>query len=256
MAEISLFDCNAGVGKTGLKHPAAESPGEFLAVMDHYGIDDALVYDLTDLESGRFDDPSHILTFCEESPRLHPSAIVVPPETNEQPRPDVWVDELIASGIGAVRAFPPWHHFDFLPYCMGSLLEVLQAHRMPIFVTYYEQGAHPWAHTPEWDHIHRTAVEFPELSIIVLYTGMLQNRRIFPLMERCPNVRFDTICATFRFVEFVAERFGPERLVIGTRYPTYEPGLHVSWPRYAQIDDRARALIAGDNVRNMLEAVR
>ena len=75
-------------------------------------------------------------------------------------------------------------------------------------------------------------------------------------MARCPNVRCDTICSTFRFPEYVSQRFGPERLVIGTRYPVYEPGLHVSWPRYADLDDRARALIAGDNVRNMLEAVR
>ena len=76
---VSLFDCNAGVGKTGLAYPAAEQPAEFLAVMDHYGIDEALVYDLTDLETGRFDDPSTILAFCAPSDRLHPSAIVLPP---------------------------------------------------------------------------------------------------------------------------------------------------------------------------------
>ncbi len=253
---ISLFDCNAGVGKTGGEYPAAESPDEFLTVMEHYGIDKALVYNLSDFESGHLDDPSEILSFCKYSDHLHPSVIVVPPETGEQPPPDVWIEELISSGIKAVRAYPRWYHFDFLPYCMGSLLEVLQARRMPIFVTYYEYGAHPWDHTPEWDHIHRMAVEFPELPIIVLYTGMLQNRRIFPLMAHCPNVRFDTICATFRFLKYVTERFGPERLVVGTRYPIYEPGLHVSWPQYADIDNRARALIAGDNIRNMLEAVR
>ena len=252
---VSLFDCNAGVGRTGSGYSAAESPDEFLAVMDHYGIHEALVYHLTDLEGGRLDDPSEILGFCEHSDRLHPSAIIVPPETDEQPPPGVWVDKLISLGIKAVRAYPRWYHFDFLPYCMGSLLEVLQERHMPIFVTYYEYSAHPWGHTPEWNHICRTAVEFPDLPIVVLYTGMLQNRRIFPLMSRCPNVRFDTICAAFRFLEYTTERFGPERLVLGTRYPVYEPGLHVSWPRYADLDDQARALIAGDNIRNMLEGV-
>ena len=253
---ISLFDCNAGVGKTGLGYPAAESPDEFLAVMDHYGIHESLVYDLTDLEIARLDDPSAILAFCATSPRLHPSAIVVPPETGELPPPERWVEELLSAGIRAVRAYPKWYRFDFLPYCMGSLCEVLEAHRMPVFVTYYAYGDHPWEHTPEWDHIHRTAIAYPELPIIVLYTGMLQNRRILPLMARCPNVRFDTICSTCRFPEFVTERFGADRLVIGTRYPIYEPGLHVSWLRYADLDSRARALIAGDNVRDMLEAAR
>jgi predicted TIM-barrel fold metal-dependent hydrolase len=253
---ISLFDCNAGVGKTGLAYPAAERPAEFLAVMDHYGIDEALVYDLTDLETGRFDDPSTILAFCAHSERLHPTVMVVPPETGEQPPPDAWVEQLLAAGIKAVRAYPSWHRFDFLPYCMGSLLEVLQAHRVPVFVTYYVPKAHPWEHTPEWDHVHRTALAYPDLPIVVLYTGMLQQRRMLPLLARCPNVRLDTISSTFAFLEFVSQRFGPERLVIGTRYPKYEPGLHVSWPRYADLDERARALIAGDNVRAMLEAVR
>ena len=253
---VSLFDCNAGVGKTGLGYPAAESPDEFLAVMDHYGIDEALVYDLTDLETGRLDDPSEILSFCARSGRLHPSVIAVPAETAEQPAPEIWIEELLSAGIRAVRAYPRWYHFDFLPYSMGSLLKVLEAHRMPIFVTYYEYAEHPWEHSPEWDHIYRTAVAHPALPIIVLYTGMQQNRRAFPLLARCPNVRVDTICSTFRFLELVTERLGAERLVIGTRYPIYEPGLHVSWPRYADLDSHARALIAGDNVRNMLEAVR
>jgi hypothetical protein len=255
MSSISVFDCNAGVGKTGLAYPAAESPDEFLAVMDHYGIDEALLYNLTDLETGRLDDPSEILAFCGTSECLHPSAIVVPPDTGEQPPPETWIPELLASGVKAVRAYPKWHRFDFLPYCMGSLFEMLQAHHMPVFVTYYAYGDHPWEHTPEWDHIHRTAIAYPELPIVVLYTGMLQNRRILPLMARCRNVRYDTTCATFHFLEHVAQRFGSDRLVIGTRYPVYEPGLHVSWPRYADLDDRGRALIAGDNVRHMLESV-
>ena len=55
---------DAGVGKTGLGFAAAASPDEFLAVMDHYGIDESLVYDLTDLETARLDDPSEILAFC------------------------------------------------------------------------------------------------------------------------------------------------------------------------------------------------
>ena len=82
---ISLFDCNAGVGKTGLGFPAVTSADEFLAVMDRYGIDESLVYNLTDLETARLDDPSDVLSFCAASPRLHPSTMVVPPETGEQP---------------------------------------------------------------------------------------------------------------------------------------------------------------------------
>jgi predicted TIM-barrel fold metal-dependent hydrolase len=90
----------------------------------------------------------------------------------------------------------------------------------------------------------------------VVYTGMLQGRRLFPLLEQCPNVLADLTCASFLYVDEVTARFGSHRLVFASHYPTEDPGLYTTWVNYAKIPEEARRNVAGDNLRRLLEAVR
>ena len=296
-------------------HRIVNDPGEMCSILDHYGIDEALVYDVQMVEGARvgMGDAERLLVFCschrvglEASPprghrvippseisnpkqipstksrkqrkqvtkdsgfsvssvlsvaeapsrRLHPTVPIVPPGTAEQPPPKELVDWLKASGIRAVRAFPAWHAFDFLPYCIGPLLEILEDRRVPVLVSYNAPGVHHWPLTPPWDHIERTARAFPRLPIVVVLTGMLQDRRWLPLLNECPNVRCDISCCTFGLIELVCRTLGPERLLFGSGFPCYEPGLVITWPRYADISEEAAKLIAGDNLRALIQAVR
>jgi len=254
---IALFDCNLGMGESGLGARGPADAQEACAILDRYGIAEALVYDIQDVETGRFDGSGRLAAFCDGSSRPHPSVPMAPPETGEQPATETWLDSLAAAGVRAVRAFPDWHHFDFLSYCLGPALEALQRRRMPVLVTYFspDHGGF-FSHRPNWDHIARTATAFPDLPIVVLQTGMLQSRNWLPLMRACPNVRCDMTFMNFGLVELVCRRLGPERLVFGTGFPYVDASITVTGPHYADIPERAARRIAGDNLRALLSEVR
>jgi len=256
---VSLFDCYLGVGESGLQGKRSLSdPAELLGLLDHFGIEEALVYDMQEVETARFGDAEFLLRLCAASPRLHPSVAMAPPGTGELPPPDEWVAGLVARGVKAVRAWPEWHRFDLLPYCVGPLLEVLEARRVPLLASYFSPApsASPWGHVPNWDHIHRTAEAFPALPLVLTHTGMLENRRLLPLLHRCPNVHCDITGTAGGFIEQVCRELGPERLFFTCEFPHYDPGLLVPWVKYADVDERAARLIAGDNLRRLLREVR
>ena len=69
---LQFFDCNLGVGRSGLGLPVAASQKDALALMDRYHIQRALVYDRGAVESGVFNRFDDILSFCAGSVRLHP----------------------------------------------------------------------------------------------------------------------------------------------------------------------------------------
>jgi predicted TIM-barrel fold metal-dependent hydrolase len=58
----------------------------------------------------------------------------------------------------------------------------------------------------------------------------------------------------YQAIEAVVGRFGPERLLFGTNIPTFSPGGAIAAVTYADISDDAKSLIAGGNLRRLLEA--
>lgn len=252
---LEFFDCDVGVGTTGFAYPATTAPAALLGMMDHYGIADALVYDRGAHESGVFDRWDFILGFCGQSPRLHPAVAVVPPATGEQPPPAELAAMLGEKGVKAVRACPGAHHFDFNVLSMGPLLAELEARRIPVVHSSMGMQDHPWLHAPAWANIAEAARAFPRLPIVVVYTGMLQGRRLLPLLEQCPNVLADLTCSAFQFIQFVVERLGSGRLVVASHYPAEDPGIYTAMLNYSGISERARGDIASGNIRALLEAV-
>ena len=115
---------------------------------------------------------------------------------------------------------------------------------------------HPWLHAPNWRNVREVAGAFPQLPIVVVYTGMLQGRRLLPLLERCPNVLADLTCAAFQFIEYVVERLGAGRLVLASHFPAEDPALYTTWVNYADLADADRQAIASGNLAALVEAVR
>ena len=253
---LSFFDCDVGVGRTGLSYPATETPAALLERMRRYGIDSALVYDRGAHESGVFDGFDFILDFCRHNPGLHPAIPVVPPATGEQPPPDEQIDIILELGIRAVRACPNAHGFDFDTFSMGPLLAALEQHRIPVIHSSMHMQDHPWRHAPAWGNLREVALVFPKLPILVVYTGMLQGRRLMPLLAECPNVLADLTCAAFGYVEYVVERFGSRKLVLASHYPAEDPALYTTWLNYADLSARARQDIASGNMLRLMEGIR
>ena len=123
---------------------------------------------------------------------------------------------------------------------------------LPIIYHSAGQSDHPWTHRPNWEGIRDIALEYPELSIIVVFTGMLEGRRIYPILAQCPNVSFDLTCAAFGFIEDVVARYGPERIVCASHLPTDDPGLVTTMISYSGISDSAKQHIAYGNIERLI----
>jgi len=252
---LRFFDCEIGVGGTGYALPVADTPEKLLSLMDRYAIRKALVYDRGAVESGRFDDFSRILAFCLGSDRLLPTIPVAPPSAGVGPSPCELVQIIRERSIAGVRVFPRMHAFDFDPFSFSPLLEELQAHRVPVFCNSMAVGDHPWTHQPDWRGIREVALAFPGLPVVVLYTGMLQGRRIFPLLAQCPNLLTDLNCSSFQYLERVCEQFGSHRLVMASCHPIADPGLYLPVVSYSAVSDQAKQNISFWNAQRLVEAI-
>lgn len=243
----TLFDVDFGVGESGQRYPATPTADAALGVMDRYGIGRALVYDRGAMEAGHVADWTRLLGFCAAGPgRLFPTVSVLPPATGEQPPPEELVGMLIDVGIRAVRAWPEQHAFDFDAFSFAPLLEALAPRRIPVLVHMSEQ--HAWTRREGWRGVREAALAFPCLPIVLIGSGMRDGRRLFPLLDGCPNVLADLTCVTFQFVEFVVRRWGAGRLVYASHYPRLDPGLTAPMVLYAGIGIEERAAIGEGNL--------
>lgn len=252
----AFFDGDIGVGRSGLGYPVFDNPRELLALMDRYNIEKALVYDRGAVESGLFDRYELVLSFCAGCERLLPTISLAPPATGEAPPPEELIELILHNGIKAVRVWPKFHQFDFDPFNFGALLERLEAHRVPVF--YHSQGAydHPWEHRLAWRNIREVAQAFPQLPLVVIWNGMLENRRTLPILAQCPNVLTDLNCVSFQFIEYVVENFGCEHLLFASHYPYHDPGVFTAWVNYSGISDAQRDAVAFGNLQRLVEGIR
>jgi len=252
---LRFFDCDLGVGGSGLGLPVVETPGAVLTLMDRYNVEKALVYDRAAVESGVFDRFDAILAFCEGgSGRLEPTIPVVPPCTGESPPPDELVDMILSHGIKAARVWPSGHAFDFDPFSFGPLLERLEEHRIPVIVHISED--HAWGRRSGWREVREVAEAFPLLPLVLLWSGMRDGRRLLPLLDGCPNVIADLTCVSFQFLEYVVERWGSGRLVFASHHPLHDPGLYTPCVLYAGVSPEAREDVAWRTLSRLVEGIR
>lgn len=252
---LHFFDGDLGVCGSGQGWGAPETPEAALAVMDRYQIGKALVYDRAAMESGACDRFDRILAFSGDAgERLLPTISAVPPACGEMPGPDELVEIILASGIKGVRVWPDthWHIFD--PFNFGALLEPLQAHRIPVFVHISE--FHAWTRRGGYREFREVAQAFPDLPLVLLWTGMRDGRYVLPLLDGCPNVMTDLTCVTHQFIEFVDARWGSGRLVFASHYPILDPGIYTTWVSHSGVAAESREDLAWRNLARLVEGIR
>lgn len=245
MNELNLFDCNAQIGRYGVKHPEAFTTADALAEeMAHVGISEALVFHSMAREYAPKVGNRMLLDDIKEREAMHPCWVVMPHHTDEMPRPDDLLAQMKQAGVRALRAFPNLHQWRLTEWCAGDLLEMLEANRVPLFLDMDQTS---------WDSIADILKAHPTLNLCLLRTSYRCDRMMYPLMERYEGLRIET--ATYAVpsgIEEVTRRFGAERLLFGSGLPVTEAGPSIVQVTYAEISDADKRLIAGDNLRTML----
>jgi Amidohydrolase len=236
VADWKLFDANARVGSSGVYGELALEADSLVTEMKRFAIVEALVshwageeYDATE---------GNVALERDLRPNLTPAWAVLPGQQS--------IDALAARRPLAVRLTPGvnQHNFSLSRWCAGPLFEYLEEHSVFTLIARLEI---------DWDRLVALMENFPRLVVVLLDTGYRTDRYLFPLLDRFPNLYFDsaTYLAHRQFETFVEQR-GPDRVLFGTRLPLYTPASSLGVLASARIPDEARLAVAGGNLRRLL----
>ncbi len=252
---LDFFDANCMVGPRG-----TPAPGEYrdadglLRVMDAHGIAEALVFHSLAKEQSPPDGNRLLLDEIAGHERLHPCAVLLPHWTGEFPPPEEHVPQLLDQGFRAVRLFPANHYFELSSWCCRELFIALAEHRIPLFLDY--DNAHWGTTRTNWDAVARAVAAHPTLPVIIVNESMAADRSLQPLLTKFDNFLFETSSYEIhRGLEIVSERHGPQRALFGTGLPSRDPAGPITMITYADLPPDHKALIAGGNLRRLLEGV-
>ncbi len=258
MARWSLFDANCVVGRHLHLRPGGLHTAEhLLAEMDHHGIAEALVVHALAREHHPLDGNRAVLEVTADQPRLHAAWAVLPAAgLDEQPLGEELLAQLRANRVGAVLLYPRQYRFSLADWCVDALLEPLAEAGVPVIINPNEAGPHGPAgmdDTP-WDAVVDLCRRWPSLPVIVSEYRIRRSQRMaYRALEACPNLHLELSgWWLHRGIEYLSRTFGPERLLFGSNWPQFGQGMTQATLTCAEIDDEAKALIAGDNLRRLI----
>ena len=104
---------------------------------------------------------------------------------------------------------------------------------------------------PPWTRICHA---FPRLPVVITENRIsYTQRKLYQALDSCPNLHLDVSTVWIgRIVEFIAERWGAERLLFGSALPTRDPAVTIGQVAYADLPAADIEAIAGGNLRRLL----
>ena len=243
---MRFFDANCMLGPNISPKLPIETAAALLALMDDYGIERAVVYH----SAARFYHPREgndalLREIGPHKGRLLPCLVLLPTTTGETGSIRKVKRLLDESEAVAVRFFPTEHNFCLDEWCVGDLLSLLEERSIPLILEHGQQGI---------GEIRAICERHPNLPVILSVTGYRTTRTLYALFRDCPNFHIEiSTFLVFRGLEDVVRRFGPGKLLFGTRVPHQPPGAAMARILYAEIDEKAKKAIAFDNARRLFE---
>ena len=245
--KMEFFDCNRSYGV--LARPPfryARNAVELVNEMDFCGISKALVY-----HAGmRFGSPvvwnKELLEQIKHEARLIPSWTILPPQTEGIAKPRELLTDMKSSGVRVIRAFPQEHNYCLDGLTFGDLFETLIQHRIPFVVK------------ENILKVKELLRDFPALTIVVVNQGPHSiERYLRPLLDAYPNLYVDSSHYIIDGnIEEFCRRYGPGRLLFGSGYPDNCQGGALLQLLHADIGEKAKRAIAGENLERLLREVR
>jgi len=258
MGRWSLFDANCVVGRhLRLRPDGPHTAADLLAAMDHHGIAEALVVDALAREHHPLDGNQRVLATVADSPRLHAAWAALPAAgDDEQPTGQALLDQMRAHRVGAVLLYPRQYRFSLADWCVDAFLEPLAQDGVPVIINPNEIGPTGPAGMDEtpWEAVVDLCRRWPTLPVIVSEWRIRRSQRLaYRALDACPNLRLELSGWWLHHgVEYLTRTFGAERLLFGSNWPEFGQGMTQATLACAEIDDDAKRLIAGDNLRRLI----
>jgi predicted TIM-barrel fold metal-dependent hydrolase len=247
---IDLFDAQAGFGGGRRGQPWVPSVEELLGHMERLSVARALVrtefeeMDRESIYSNRL-----LYEACAERGDLVPCPAVMPTGHGDVPSEQEQIDELLAHGAGAATLRPGTDSWSLAPWCCGTLLGLLEEHRIPVLCR---------ASALDYDAVADLAGRHPELPIVMFQLGYRSLRSLFSLMEAFPNVYLSvgSPWSVHLGLESLSARVGTERLLFGTGFPYSEPMAGITMLTYSELGDADKQLVGAGNLDRLIGGIR
>ena len=258
LESLRLFDSCLTIGRiVHSRYPQSITPENVLETLDRFNIAEALVHDHhARLVHPRGHGNERLLEAVREVTRLHPMWAIQPPRQPGRGPAKSLVGQILATGVRAVRlpmkAMPP------LPWLWDDLCAELEEHRIPCFLDFGGVSTVGDLSDGDVNGVREIALAHPALPMVFsnVVGGLGIHPAVVPLIRRLPNLYIDTT-GVLEFWREVARDVGPERVLFATGAPFTDPGIYASNVQYARgLDDQAKRLICGDNLRRLLGGVR
>ena len=175
---------------------------------------------------------------------------LLPSQTEETPKPRDLPGEMKKNNFGAITFHPETHRFLPRSFVIGDYLEAAQSHCIPVVLNTgrgltLEQAAD-------------IMEDFPNLTAVLAYANCWpSDRELRPFLEAYPNIYLDmTYLLTDSGLPEMVEKYTARRILFGSGFPLSYMGAHMMVIQHADISEEDRALIAGENLRRIMEGVR
>ena len=243
-----LFDCLCILGPLkGGPQDAPSKAADLERELARAGVGRALVHHSTAREYSPAYGNARLMDEIAGNAFFEPWWVVMPHHTGEMPPGDELVAAMLDSGVHAACAYPSRseQNFSMSEWCVGELLDALEGARLPLFVRAGEL---------DWDSIHEICTAHPHLPLVLTKPGYRTARYTFALAKRHPSLHVEiSSLEGHGELEATARRFGPERLLFGTGMPETTVGAGAALLALADLPDRDLGLIAGGNLRRLLD---
>jgi len=237
--------------------PARITRENVVATLDRYGIAEALVqHELARTVHPRRDGNLLLMEQIRGIPRLHPVWVVEPPRDGGRAASRRMAGELRDAGVRAARL--PFRSVTPFGWLWHDLLAELEARRVPCFCDF--GGVSTLGELTDADvaGLREIASMHPRLPLVVSHVmgGLGVHPALPPLVRQMRNLRLD-VSGIMDFARVIAREAGPRKVLFATGAPFADPGLLVGTVQYDHdLDDEAKRLICGDNLRTLLEEAR
>jgi len=251
MHPLNFLDVNCSIGPRHNMPPDADTSVQgLLARMDELGIAEACPFHAVARDHNLVEGNQTLLGETNGSARLHPVWTASPHHTAECPAPEDLLEQMQSNGVRLARI--TFGSNQYVPrldlFVFESLFDALAGARVPLILAYEDIAAVPWS------EIHDALCRWPGLRIILSLPKItFHDRYFYALWDKLDTFYVELSgYQVLAGIEAVTERFGPSRLVFGSRYPHFSPLQSMLQVIYAEVDEEVKRGIAGETVRRVM----
>ena len=244
-----IIDANAYWGRWGVRTGGVADVDEFLRSMDTHEIDVACVTSLRGLIDHTARGNAEIFDLVAGHPDRFRGVVCVNPKLGAA-RIKEDVERIIAHGIRCVRIYPAFHNYALSDAdLMGPLMHAVEAPRLIVYVT---MGLMPYpSMSPK--AVEDLAARHKNVPFVLCGVNYREYYELIHLMAKADHVYMElSVYQRVEGTRDLVERFGAGRILLGTGYGLFYPGIGLTKVRTARISEEAKAQILGENAEGLI----